>query len=323
MKRNAFTLIELLVVIAIIAILIALLVPAVQKVREAAARTQCTNNLKQIGIGAHNFHSALKMFPSGRDATSTASALVQLLPYLEQGNKYNQFDLSVNIHSNNGAGNTNLQARQQDVVVFLCPADISTSRDPIGQYGRNNYYASLGANGDYQNSDGSTGGAFYVSSKIKAVQITDGTSNTAMFSEIKRGFMPSATTFHILNVTKIQPTTWDGTPAPPTGSRDTNYFSECDTPTGNDYDYVGLQYYTARVIWTAFYTHTVPPNHGARDCVRDGGGNKGHLAARSYHPGGVNLLLCDGSVRFVSNSVAIATWKALGTRAGNDTVGDF
>src|SRR5262249_13328822 len=94
MKRQAFTLIELVVVIAIIAILIALLVPAVQKVREAAARTQCLNNLKQLGLALHNYQASNKVFPSGRQPTSNASAIVQLLPFLEAGNKYDQFDFT-------------------------------------------------------------------------------------------------------------------------------------------------------------------------------------------------------------------------------------
>src|SRR3981081_3216543 len=98
-RRRAFTLIELLVVIAIIAILIALLVPAVQKVRAAAARTQCTNNLKQIGLATHNYYGVMKAFPSGRLPVNLATPLVQILQYLDQGNKYDQFDFSSDINT--------------------------------------------------------------------------------------------------------------------------------------------------------------------------------------------------------------------------------
>src|SRR5581483_4367605 len=293
MKRTAFTLIELLVVIAIIAILIALLVPAVQKVREAAARTQCSNNLKQIGVGAHNFYTTFGKFPRGRLPTSNASVLVQLLPYLEEANKYNQFDFTSDINSSA----SNAAARTQDAAVFLCPMDISIGKFLQGtEYlGRTNYQASLGGNAGFASQDSTTAGVFNVNFEVKIVEITDGTSNTAMFAEIKRGFHTGAASNHPLNVVNIPFATWDASAA-----NDLNYFALCNTPTAADFDYTGLQYYRAAVVWTGFYTHTVPPNHKFRDCVRGTGLNKGHQAARSYHAAGVNVLLCDGSVRFVS-----------------------
>jgi prepilin-type N-terminal cleavage/methylation domain-containing protein/prepilin-type processing-associated H-X9-DG protein len=316
MKRNGFTLIELLVVIAIIAILIALLVPAVQKVREAAARTQCLNNLKQIGLAAHNYHSALKAFPAGRLGTNFAPAIIQLLPYLDQGNKHNQFDFTVDIHSSA----VNAPARAQDLAVFLCPSDSSTGKynDGTADTGRTNYQASLGANAAYANTDPTTGGFFATNTIIKAIQVTDGLSNTTMFAEIKRGFRPSTATQHFLNVTNIPFATWDATAA-----NDLNYFAACNTPTTADLDYVGLQYYRGSVLWTAFYTHTVPPNHTNRDCVRGTGFNKGHQSARSYHSGGVNVLFGDGTVRPISDGINLATWRAIGTRGGSEAVGDF
>lgn len=316
MARKAFTLIELLVVIAIIAILIALLVPAVQKVRAAAARTQCINNLKQIGLGAHNYHATFKVFPPGRVSPSFASPLVQLLAYLDQANKFTQFDFATDINSSA----TNAAARTQDVTVFMCPSEISTATFPQGAeiLGRNNYQASLGANAAYANTDPQTGGVFFVNSKVRVTDITDGSSNTAMFAEIKRGNRLGAASLDPLNVTSVPFANWDAAAA-----NDLTYMAMCNTNTGAAFDYTGLQYYRASVTWTAFYTHTMTPNAPQRDCVRSSGLNKGHQATRSYHSGGVNVLLADGSARWVSDSIALAVWKAVGTRGGNEVVGDW
>ena len=309
MNRRGFTLIELLVVIAIIAILIALLVPAVQKVREAAARTQCTNNLKQIGVGAANYHSAFKRYPPGRVSPSMATALIQILPYLEQANKYDQFDFNSDINSSA----TNATARAQDVKVFLCPSDISTAIE-TGK-GRTNYQGSLGANAWLANTDSRTGGIFYVDSKVRVEDIFDGSSNTAMYAEVKRGFLMSPASTSPISVTNFPFATWDAA-----ATNDLNYIAGCNTTTAGDFDYTGLQYFRAGVPWTGFYTHTMVPNDPNRDCVRATGLNKGHQAARSYHGGGVNVLFSDGTVRYIAGNIAIAMWKAMGTRAGSEAV---
>src|SRR5205809_396349 len=123
-RRKGFTLIELLVVIAIIAVLIALLVPAVQKVREAANRTQCQNNMRQLGLGLHNYISVMGVLPMGRQPTTNASVLAQILPYLEQANKYAKFDFTQDLNSP-----ANAAAQAQDVPIFLCPSDPS-----VGQF---------------------------------------------------------------------------------------------------------------------------------------------------------------------------------------------
>jgi prepilin-type N-terminal cleavage/methylation domain-containing protein/prepilin-type processing-associated H-X9-DG protein len=321
-RRSGFTLIELLVVIAIIAILIGLLVPAVQKVREAAARAQCQNNLKQIGLAMHNYESTFKRFPVGGlsspltagGAASNASALIQLLPYVEQANIYNLADLNQSMQS---ARNDPL-VTTQEVSFFLCPSDPSSAK--IVNYGRSNYMASIGASATASNTNPATGGAFHrplgsttpgAAKGFRILEISDGTSNTAAFSEIKRGPMSGTTPVDLIvyNITTIP------SDSVPTG---------CNTTTGaSTFSYAGGEYFRAAVLWTAFYTHTVTPNSTTFHYCVDSSLLKGHMGARSYHNGGVNLLLCDGSVHFVSDAVDATTWARVGARGDGQPVGDY
>jgi prepilin-type N-terminal cleavage/methylation domain-containing protein len=193
-RRSAFTLIELLVVIAIIAILIGLLLPAVQKVREAAARMQCSNNIKQLALALHNYHDAMGAFPPGRDGRSI-STHAYLLPYIEQDNVYRLVDFTVS-HSNAA----NATARATPVKTFLCPSDPYNTL-PAGQAG-NNYRVNQGSNilwglpatSGANSTMPAPNGPLFLTSKVKMTDITDGTSNTAVGASTQGDFSNAIST---------------------------------------------------------------------------------------------------------------------------------
>jgi prepilin-type N-terminal cleavage/methylation domain-containing protein len=314
--RPGFTLIELLVVIAIIAILIGLLLPAVQKVREAAARTQCSNNLKQLGVALHSYHDALGTFPGARDPwPAPFSAQAHLLSFVEQANLQNL----VNFHPPPGPGDltftgVNAAAAGYVVKLFLCPSDGNGPKVPGSIYGANSYVCNVGTglsstgilNGDYVTGDGT----FLLTHPLRFADITDGTSNTAAFSEAllgdgqTGGTGPNAVRREALVLSGSTQTT----PAACSGG----------TPNGT---YNGNIWINGG-YWATAYNHYLPPNAATFDCLNTAN-NYGLKTARSLHTDGVNLLLCDGSVHFVNNGVALNTWRALGTRAGGEVLGDY
>jgi prepilin-type N-terminal cleavage/methylation domain-containing protein len=327
MPRRAFTLIELLVVIAIIAILIALLVPAVQKVREASMRTQCINNLKQLALAAQNYHDSNRTFPIGAGLSPVnASWQVLVLPFIEQGNKYSQYDFS-GITGSLVNSSSNSPARVGDIGTFICPSDPSPGVYPDSPsglpIGRCNYFGNLGTNGWWKESfgnqfkDPSTAGMFANNSSISIRMIVDGTSNTALLAEVKRGAKPNASA---TDVTQVSPATWGPATIAATNPHNlTPVLPACNTST-SPINYTGLQYCNGIFVNT-FYTHTVLPNNTGLDCIIQITVDQGHLASRSYHSSGVNFACVDGSVRFATNNISLTTWQALGTRNGNDIVG--
>jgi len=319
-RSRAFTLIELLVVIAIIALLIGLLLPAVQKVREAAARARCQNNLKQLGLAAHNYSGVCQNFPSGNSLGGfNGSALVFLLPYVEQTGRYQLFDQNQLLtHTNNDAARAS-----GDISTFLCPSDPSVGfmSSAAGPAGRTNYHANLGLHSNQ--ADGTKPlnlmGMFSTGSRVKVTDISDGSSNTALFAEIRRGVATAGTDKFDVARSPGGPSAWN-VGATPFATTDKFINPQADNPCSTSTSTsagTGLQFFGGQANYI-YYTHTLPPNYTGRDCMSTPTTNI-HLASRSAHTNGVNVVLADGAVKFVTDAVPFGTWRALGTRSGGET----
>lgn len=305
--RRAFTLIELLVVLALLAVLSGMILAAVQNVRASAERVSCLNNLKQLGLAAQLHHHDHQRFPPGMHNPSGASFVVPLLPYLDQLPRYRRFDLSQSIYSP-----ANQRAALDDVPGLLCPSDPASGQ--VGDTGRSNYFANLGAHAWIWNQDPRTVGMFSAVRGIRLAECTDGSSQTALFAEVRRCSWPGGSAHSIVQKDNE---TW-------ASEADADRVPDRVCPknfgwwTHDVNDHVGLHYHQG-TLWTAFYTHTASPNAPPEwDCVLMSTRDRGHLQARSHHRGGVNVVFADGSARFVFSSIDRMTWRALGTRSGED-----
>ncbi|MCX7408548.1 MAG: DUF1559 domain-containing protein [Planctomycetales bacterium] len=334
-RRSGFTLIELLVVIAIIAVLIALLLPAVQQARESARRSQCKNNLKQIGLALHNYASTFDRLPPSMSIVPTVttnsswSIHGRVMPYLDQGNFFSQIDLQQTWSSPTNGPVVN----GRRVPVYVCPSD-AKSNLPRNTSGVNLYSTNYGFNFgtwfifDPTNGSGSDG-MFYPNSSLKLEDAKDGTSNTLLASEVKswqaytRNAPPPSTAIPqslaevvaAVNVgltDRIQVATADGTGHTEWANGHAHHSGFTTTMTPN-----------MNVAWTfsgvLFDADFASRQEGSNSTLA----SYGAITSRAYHVGMVNALLADGSTRSVSTNIDLRVWRALGTRTGGEVVGEF
>jgi prepilin-type N-terminal cleavage/methylation domain-containing protein/prepilin-type processing-associated H-X9-DG protein len=348
MRRRGFTLIELLVVIAIIAVLIALLLPAVQAAREAARRSQCINNLKQLGLAVANYNDTQgSLPPTGGTGTGVAgtgqsdfSMKGRILPYLEQTAVHNAINYSFRFNEAH-----NLTATTASINSYLCPSDgnnpnytVTTTWASGVPYGQTNYGNNIGVcrslNGGMFDGPawwlGSTaGGTTRVSTPVATMAaISDGTSNTAIFSEWVKG---KGTTQHGLNMVYVSNTTFSTTAPSPAfkGTLQATlqfYAATCTSLTVTSFTRKGAFWAYEGCGSGGGYTHMMPPNKNSCQFSGDSTGDtpdlpdRGMVGAQSYHPGGVNVGFLDGTVRFIKDSVNLQTWGSIATAAGAEVV---
>lgn len=297
---RGFTLIELLVVIAIIAVLIALLLPAVQQAREAARRSQCKNNLKQLGIALHNYHDTFSTLPPGAiqvfetNAQNEATWISMILPYIDQAPLYNRANFSSCFGCVSSVGNPSYEIVSPAIPGMACPSDPNSGQLASSVYRRGNYAANTGIGAIHSlttpDDPARTSGPLTMNSRRNFRDFTDGTSNTVLVGEL-------------LNST--------GT------------------------DFRGVMHYPEGPL----YTHDRVPNTSIADEARTtcvtatrmpctgaytAYNNRAIVySVRSQHVGGAHVALADGTVRFISENISLATWQALSTHKGGEVLGEF
>ena len=314
-RRRGFTLIELLVVIGVVAVLVSLLLPAVQQAREAARRTRCANNLRQIGLALHLAHDLHGRFPAGRGTPlpTIFSPQARLLPHLEGANLHRAIDYDaapVSFGIGGGVtfdGSANRPAAETVVSTFLCPSDGPGRVSGLESAGTN-YAACAGSGLKDHGSLTDADGVFFVGSAVGFQDLRDGSSNTAAFSErlLGEGGLvvdpgPADPARHVREI----PGGGDPTAAACGAGAPGGWFTER-----------GGKWILGN-YGNTLYNHALPPNAAARDCMNQRQ-QKARTAARGAHAGGAMLLLCDGHVRFAAAAVDLEVWRAAATRAGGE-----
>jgi len=322
------------------------LLPAVQAAREAARRMSCTNNLKQITLALHNFHDSHKEFPVGSPSKTCPGyetiggwqyrwgPLAMLTPYIEQFNVYDSLNLDVPLYGHGGAPQrgpgygvhpSNLVPVTQEIEFFYCPSDRQEKVVPSGaetEWAASNYLACWGRSAPtaqgtaiFDDADG----LFNDRSAVRFADVTDGTSNTAAFSE---SLLPDP---NMSDGTVLTEKNKDVVIVGDRSGGDPNLTVAWCTRFGQP---VASQprrttrWVDGFILYTAYY-HWWEPNSRIPDCAKWAPLRSLWQMARSRHPGGVNVGFADGSVHFVTETIELETWRALGSRNGNEVLGDF